>query len=95
MGETYFVQLLEINTTINLASIQVIMWEWIPDELLDTGCTTTVFFITGNSISITENDARQLWRSLQGYNTYKRQKAHSTTRKRPVEEQSYSQEVSE
>lgn len=65
---SYFVQLNETNTTLNLEHITSVEWNYVCEELQDTTYTTTVSLSNGGGYYITENDARTLWRALQKYN---------------------------
>lgn len=67
---SYFVQLNETSTTLNLEQISSIEWNSVCEELQGTNYTTTVSLSNGGGYYLTENDARNLWKALQRYNQF-------------------------
>lgn len=67
---SYFVQLNETNTTLNLAQIASVEWDSISPELEGTNYTTMVNLTNGGGYYITRNDAGALWRAMQRYNHF-------------------------
>lgn len=82
---SYFVQLSETNTTLNLEQITSVEWNWVCEELQNTIYTTTVNLCSGTGYYITENDARTLWRALQRYNqSVQNSTSQATSQQKPV-----------
>lgn len=80
---SYFVQLTETNTTINLEQITSVEWNYVSEELEGTNYTTTVNLASGAGYYLTSNDARTLWRAMQRYNQYVQGISWQTSRNQP------------
>lgn len=90
---SYFVQLTETNTTLNLEQIASIEWDCISEELEGTNYTTTVSLASGSGYYLTRNDARALWKAIQRYNQYTQSSTYSSHPTTPPAEYDQTQTV--
>jgi hypothetical protein len=70
MQETAFVDLLDYNITLNIATIIFVDWseEGIPDDLVGQGFVATVQLVNRTNLYIGSNDAVTLQSALHNYN---------------------------
>lgn len=62
-----FIQLKDSNASLNLAQILSIEWDYVPQGI-SPNYTTTVMLCGGNGFYLTQEDAKLLWKAIQGYN---------------------------
>ncbi|HEX2909934.1 MAG TPA: hypothetical protein VH186_03945 [Chloroflexia bacterium] len=77
---SYFVQLTETNTTLNLEQITSVEWNYVSEDLEGTNYTTTVNLASGTGYYLTSNDARTLWRAMQRYNQFVQSNSYQSVR---------------